>query len=70
MIEYTKTNNIQSFAEAQAVKGAFQYPPSEAPLWPAVRALLQHPWFSRVWTFREIVLAQQATIYCGAHSLK
>jgi hypothetical protein len=61
---------VKSYSEAQTIKDHFQYPPSEDPVWPAVRSLLQRPWFSRVWTFQEIVLAQEAVLYCGAHTLR
>jgi hypothetical protein len=70
MLEYMKIQKLKSYAEAQTVKDPFQYPPLEAPVWPAVRSLLQRPWFSRVWTFQEIVLAQEAVLYCGAHTLR
>jgi hypothetical protein len=70
MIEYIKVHNLKSYSEAQNITDHFQYPPLEHPVWSAVRFLLQRPWFSRVWTFQEIVLAQEAVLYCGAHTLK
>lgn len=44
------------------------YPPSEDSRWLAIRSLLTRPWFSRVWTFQEIVLARNAHLYCGTHT--
>jgi hypothetical protein len=70
MLEYRKIQKLNSYAEAQTVNIPFRYPPLEAPAWPAVRSLLQRPWFSRVWTFQEIVLAQDAILYCGARTLR
>jgi len=70
MLEHWKIQKPKSFAEAVTSKHAIQYPPSEAPIWLAVRSLLLRPWFSRVWTFQEIVLAQEAILYCGAYTIR
>jgi hypothetical protein len=70
MLEYRKVHNLNSHEKAQTAKNIFQYPSLDAPAWPAVRSLLQRPWFSRVWTFQEIVLAQEAVLYCGAHTVR
>ncbi|KAH6667505.1 heterokaryon incompatibility [Halenospora varia] len=48
MIEYMKKHNLKSYLEAQTIKDHFQYSSLEDPIWPAVRSLLQRPWFSRV----------------------
>jgi hypothetical protein len=69
MLEYRKTQNSQ-MPIAKTENHPIQYPPSGAPVWSAVRSLLQRPWFSRVWTFQEIVLAQQAVLYCGTHTIR
>jgi hypothetical protein len=34
-----------------------------------VTALLQRPWWSRVWVLQEVVLAQKVTIHCGGATL-
>ncbi|OAG04197.1 HET-domain-containing protein [Paraphaeosphaeria sporulosa] len=37
--------------------------------WEALLELMQRPWFSRRWVVQEIALAQEATVYCGEHSI-
>ena len=44
-------------------------PPREAPVWGAVEALLRSPWFSRIWTFQEIIVATNAVVHCGSHMM-
>jgi hypothetical protein len=46
---------------------AIKYPPSGDSIWAGVKSLLQRPWFSRAWTFQEIILARKADIYCGVY---
>ena len=70
MMEFWKTQNQPSYAEAKTTNHPIQYPPSEAPVWSAVKSLFLCPWFLRVWTFQEIVLARDAVFYCGAHTTK
>ena len=48
---------------------AIRYPSSEDSVWAAVKSILKRPWFSRAWTFQEIILARQANIYCGTHTV-
>lgn len=43
--------------------------PEDAPEWVALRTLIARPWFSRSWVFQELVLAQQAQIVCGSHTV-
>ena len=38
-------------------------------LWSALPALYQREWFSRVWTFQEIMLATNATVLCGDRAI-
>lgn len=42
---------------------------ADRPEWVAFRRLFTRPWFGRVWTFEEVVLAQQAYICCGKFSI-
>ena len=44
-------------------------PPREAPVWRAIEALLKSPWFSRIWTFQEIIVAANAVVHCGSHMM-
>ena len=44
-------------------------PPREAPVWGAMEALLRSPWFSRIWTFQEIIVAANAVVHCGSHMM-
>lgn len=69
MLEFLKTQKSQTYDELTTANHPIQYPPSDAPVWSAVRSLLQRPWFSRIWTFQEIVLAQKADLHCGAHTI-
>ncbi|KXX73934.1 hypothetical protein MMYC01_210000, partial [Madurella mycetomatis] len=34
------------------------------PGWAAVRALFRRPWFRRVWTIQEFVIAKEVTMIC------
>lgn len=37
--------------------------------WSAISCLYAKPWFGRVWTIQEAVLAKRASCYCGMHCL-
>lgn len=54
--------------------GAAHYPlqlsPGDAREWVAFRQLFRRPWFSRVWTFQELVLSTAAFIVCGSNSIR
>jgi hypothetical protein len=69
MLDFWKAQKSQTYAEAKTAYHPIQYPATDAPVWSAVRSILQRPWFSRVWTFQEIVLAKKAVLCCGAHTL-
>jgi hypothetical protein len=69
MLEIKKTRNSQ-IPVVTTANHPIQYPLPEASAWSAVRFLLQRPWFSRVWTFQEAVLAQEAMLYCGAYTMR
>jgi hypothetical protein len=43
--------------------------PTAEPEWIAYRNLLRRPWFTRVWTFQELALSQEAFIICGHESV-
>jgi hypothetical protein len=36
-------------------------------VWLDLIALLERPWFSRIWIVQEVVLAKEVTIRCGPH---
>jgi hypothetical protein len=40
-------------------------PPPNNPQWDCVRAFLRRPWFRRVWTIQEFVLARDVVLLCG-----
>jgi hypothetical protein len=42
---------------------------AESDEWVAFRNLNMRPWFTRTWTFQELVLSRQASITCGSHSI-
>ncbi|KAL9105848.1 MAG: hypothetical protein Q9227_009056 [Pyrenula ochraceoflavens] len=44
--------------------------PQEHPFWPAFMNLITRPWFLRVWTFQEIMLAgHRAVVLCGTKNV-
>lgn len=45
------------------------YPQSDDIQWAALNSLLRRPWFTRVWTFQEIVLAKRVQVICGPYEL-
>src|SRR5579862_9508553 len=70
MIDFWKTQHAESYGEAKTSNHSIHYLHPDTPPWLAIRTFLKHPWFLRAWTFHEIVLAQEAVLYCGAHSLR
>lgn len=42
---------------------------ADDPEWVALRRLFRRPWFSRVWTFQEAVLARNGVFHCGANTV-
>lgn len=52
------------------LKVYLQSRPINTSAWAAVQILLERPWFTRIWTFQEIVLAKQAHFVCGPHILR
>ncbi len=43
--------------------------PPEAPIWGTIQALLESPWFSRIWTYQEVMVATKAVLHCGSHNM-
>jgi len=60
----------KSGEDPRVLSHPIQYLPVDHPVWLAIRAFLQRPWFSRVWTFQEIVLARTPVLICGSSSMK
>lgn len=69
ILEYWRTQRPESYDQARTSFHTVRYPPPEDPSWLAVRSLFQRPWFLRVWTFQEIVLAKKAVCHCGPYSI-
>ena len=67
--EITARWKAQSGNERPVGPDLASFPPRSHAGWSAVKSLLQRPWFERVWTFQEIVLARRAVVHCGAKSL-
>ncbi|KAF2823700.1 HET-domain-containing protein [Ophiobolus disseminans] len=44
-----------------------KWPPDYDHFWSELFHLLNHDWFKRLWTFQEVVLANQAALLCGSH---
>jgi hypothetical protein len=40
--------------------------PPDHPFWEGFIALMSHPWFSRAWTYQEVLLARKALVLCGS----
>lgn len=40
-------------------------PAKDDPIWPALGCLFSRPWFFRLWTFQEVILAATAIVCCG-----
>jgi hypothetical protein len=40
-------------------------PELDSPIWAALYKILSSPWFERLWTLQEVVLAQRIEILCG-----
>lgn len=68
MLEHTKGRDLYSYKEVDS-DDRFPYPSREDRRWACIKLLLKRPWFSRVWTFQEIVLARDALIYCGPYTI-
>jgi len=54
---------------ADATLAAYELPTRGSGPWISVSKLLQRPWFQRLWTLQEIVLAKRASIWCGRHGI-
>ena len=52
-----------------ALKEQLELPPGSSPEWMAVKRFFERPWFTRTWTFQEVLLSQSCTIICGKWSL-
>ncbi|KAF2654031.1 HET-domain-containing protein [Lophiostoma macrostomum CBS 122681] len=46
---------------------AIHRPRLRSPEWIALRNLLDHPWWSRIWTLQEVVLARNIVVRLGQH---
>ncbi|KAG6364696.1 hypothetical protein INS49_006300 [Diaporthe citri] len=42
---------------------------ADHPGWKPLESLLDLPWWRRVWTLQEFILAKDLTFYCGTHSI-
>ncbi|EXJ72664.1 uncharacterized protein A1O5_03810 [Cladophialophora psammophila CBS 110553] len=51
----------------QVLQRGFTTP--DHPEWVALRHLLGSSWFSRLWVFREVMLARRATLRCGFYTM-
>lgn len=44
-------------------------PTGDSPEWKAVERFLQRSWFSRMWTYQEVVLSRICIVRCGSYSM-
>ena len=42
-----------------------ELPPGNAPEWTNILEFFRRPWFSRMWTFQEVVTSKRCLVYCG-----
>ena len=48
-----------------ALKERVELPPGSSPEWKAVKRFFERPWFTRTWTFQEVLRSQSCTVMCG-----
>lgn len=48
----------------------FGLPRGDSPIWPALDKLYSRAWFSRLWTFQEVVLAPEIQVVCGKQAVE
>lgn len=53
--------------DSEWVTSRLQFTSSTSPEWISFRKLLRRPWFTRAWTYQELVLSRKAMIICGRH---
>jgi heterokaryon incompatibility protein (HET) len=72
ILEFRKQREVMDAFEKAASQETSHFPlelsPPDAAEWVAFRNFNSRPWFTRVWTFQELVLSQKATLICGTHS--
>ena len=56
---------VQNMALQQAQNKLPDLPPATDPVWQAVKQFLDRPWFSRMWTFQEVVMSKKCMVWCG-----
>ena len=44
-------------------------PPLTKQAWSSLQAIIQRPWFTRVWVVQEVVLAKDSIVLCGKHKV-
>jgi hypothetical protein len=50
---------------AQLMTGTADIPSITSPIWVALLRLFRRPWFGRMWTIQEVIVAQAAVVICG-----
>lgn len=66
-VDQTPSSAVES--TKGALKERLNLPPGSSPDWKAVNRFFQRAWFTRTWTFQEVLLSQSCTIICGKWSL-
>lgn len=44
-------------------------PDPDAEVWGALRNVLASPWFKRIWTYQEVIVARKITVHCGTYQM-
>lgn len=67
---YHRTADAQPMRSSSKDSWEFpDLPPGDSPEWKAVERFLQRPWFSRMWTYQEVVLSKICIVRCGSYSM-
>ena len=63
---FDQSNHSQTSSSANiGSKSLPDLPPGAALEWKAMERFFKRPWFTRMWTFQEVVLSRDCTVYCG-----
>jgi hypothetical protein len=72
--DYDSRNAITFIREVSraATHGDVEYgdDPVQIPMWRSFLAFMQREWFTRRWVVQEIVMAAEASVYCGSDELQ
>ena len=59
----------QEDSDEDTASSLVQLPRLTKEAWASLQAIIQRPWFTRVWVVQEVVLAKDPTVLCGKHKV-